>query len=260
MLAQQTSRLSTMMETLNGASSSTAKTSSLYNRVDDQAAITEANVRGKVQNFIMDLLSHEYKGKSLSVASLSRMSTMRGTDYGKIILGYETLEQKGLITVKTEKGVDTFLALAESADTAELDEKVALPDFTTNAEMIEFINKGIPAKLHKNGHIYISSKGSFGAAFSVKYVGNDYMENPRLNKIEHNSMYRFIFMMHQTPEEPNTREALKFEVVTGVSFMNKHLLKNPRFVKQKSFRAAAEKVVAWFKLNEKTLLDWSENL
>lgn len=263
-MTQYTSRAGGLMETLGGVSDFSIKpeSTSLFSKLDKLNEAVNESYRGKVQELIMDLLTNEYKDMELSVDSLSRSSALMGVDYGTLMKGYEALEKKHYITVRTIKGVDTFLKLATKGESIdrELSEKI-LPDFTTNAEMIDFLRAGIPAKLHKNGHIYISSKDSFGdGTITVKFVSDDYMENPRLNKIEHNAMHRFIFMMHETPEDPKVRQPLKFEVVTGVSFMNKHLLKNPRFMKQQTFRAAAQKLIDWFSKNQAALLNWSDNL
>lgn len=132
-------------------------------------------------------------------------------------------------------------------------------DFASNTEMVEYIKRGLPKALAEQGNIYVAAHKSLGGGhgITVKFVSNDYRDNPRYNNIEHNAYYRLIFMLHQSPESPRPSDKLKFEVASGVSRANKEKgLKNPRLTPQKTFRDAADKLIAWFKKNEKTLLDW----
>lgn len=132
-------------------------------------------------------------------------------------------------------------------------------DFATNAEMVDYLQKNLPASLADQGVLTVKEGKSFGGGndITVKFVSRDYLDNPRANKIEHNAFYRLIFIMHQSPETPNTNDKLRFDVVAGVTRAHKEKgLKAPRLLDQRSFRAAADKLIAWFKKNEKLLLDW----
>lgn len=159
------------------------------------------------------------------------------------------MEALGGVSDFSEQARITATVLAESAD-----------DFATADEMVAYINEGIPKTLHDKGNVIVRKERGLGkhGLVTVKYLSNDFRENPRLNGIEHNAFYRIIFMLHQQPETPDPRAKIKFEIVTGVSKSQQSRIKNPRFMPQKSFRLAADKVVEWFKKNEKALLDWSE--
>lgn len=218
----------------------------------------EAKPAGKVQKLLLDAAELAAKtGDVVSINSMTRRRDFIGIDYGRIMSAYQALENKGLVTVEVEKGVDTYLKLVEGI------ELVEAVEFEKDEDFVEYIEKNIPKSLKEKAHFSVDLNKSAlggGRTVTVRYTSNDYIENPRLRGIEFNALFRMIFMIHQTPEAPDTRADMRFEIVSGFSRQVKQLVKAPRMLKQKDFQLAADKLIKFFKDNEKALLDWSSNL
>lgn len=262
------SRATSLMESMGGVSFGKAQPTSLNEEKSSQEDIRvyigqdtvlgEAKPQGKVQKMLLDAAKvAAEKGDVVSVNSITRRRENIGIDYGRIMSAYQALEKKGLITVEVERGVDTYLKLVEES----IDE--AKVEFETDEEFVAYIEDNIPKSLKEKANFSVElNKKALGGGrtVTVRYTSNDIVENPNLRGIEFNALFRMIFMIHQTPEAPNAREDMRFEIVSGFSRRAKELVKAPRMLKQKDFQGAADKLIKFFNENEDALLDWSSNL
>lgn len=121
-------------------------------------------------------------------------------------------------------------------------------EFKTNKEFVDYINAGLPQSFNEKGmHLAAHVWHGLGRNITI-----DFRADARgLQEISHNNRFRISWMQHGCPEDGAYHDIYCFEKVTG--FGKWTGIKNPANRRKKSFKFAADAIIAFFVKNEEKI-------
>lgn len=123
-------------------------------------------------------------------------------------------------------------------------------EFKTNKEFVDYINANLPQSFNEKGMIL---KATVFRGLGTNIAIDLRADARGLQDISHNNRFRVSWLQHGSPETGAYQDVYRFEKVQG--FGKWTGIKNPIQRKQKSFKDAADKMIAFFVKNEQKIWD-----